>query len=191
LVIPPVNDVDIYTQDVGFIVIAEGDRLVGFNLLAGGGMGRSHGNAQTFPRLADTIGFIEPKDLVTMAKGVLTIHRDFGDRTNRKHARLKYVLEERGSDWFREELERRTGVKIQPARPVRFTTTGDQLGWHQQLDGNHFLVFSLRTVELGTAGLPAQERVTCSGAAGATRGAPHTVAECSAGEHQARPQIGG
>jgi sulfite reductase (NADPH) hemoprotein beta-component len=152
LVIPPVNDVDIYTQDVGFIVIAEGDRLVGFNLLAGGGMGRSHGNEQTFPRLADTIGFIEPKDLVTMAKGVLTIHRDFGDRTNRKHARLKYVLEERGSDWFREELERRTGVKIQPARPVRFTTTGDELGWHQQLDGNYFFGLFVENGRIGDRG---------------------------------------
>src|SRR6185295_16124507 len=94
--IPPLNDVDIFTNDLGFIAIAEQGRISGYNLLAGGGMGMSHGNAQTFPRLADVIGFFTPEHLETVAKAVLTVHRDFGDRTNRKHARLKYVVEERG-----------------------------------------------------------------------------------------------
>src|SRR6266567_8470206 len=102
---PPLNDIDIFTNDLGFVVIAENGRLIGYNLLAGGGMGMSHGNAQTFPRLADVIGFLTPEHLEAVAKAVITIHRDFGDPTNRKHARLKYVLEERGVEWFRIEVE--------------------------------------------------------------------------------------
>ncbi|HEX4644216.1 MAG TPA: hypothetical protein VH598_01265 [Verrucomicrobiae bacterium] len=109
---PPLNDIDIFTNDLGFIVIEQNGKLAGYNLIAGGGMGMSHGNAQTFPRLADVIGFLTPEHILGVAKAVLTIHRDFGDRTNRKHARLKYVLEERGVDWFRQEVEQRAGCKL-------------------------------------------------------------------------------
>jgi sulfite reductase (NADPH) hemoprotein beta-component len=137
--IPPLNDIDIFTNDLGFVVIAEDGRLAGYNLVAGGGMGMSHGNAQTFPRLADVIGFLTPEHLETFTRAVVTIHRDFGDRTNRKHARLKYVLEDRGVDWFRLELEQRAGIKLAPARPFEFTKQGDLLGWHQQTNGNYFL----------------------------------------------------
>jgi sulfite reductase (NADPH) hemoprotein beta-component len=137
--IPPLNDIDIFTNDLGFIVIEENGKLAGFNLLAGGGMGMSHGNALTFPRLADVIGFLTPEHLETVTKAVITIHRDFGDRTNRKHARLKYVIEERGVDWFRQEVEQRTGVKLAPARAYEFTKQGDLLGWHKQTNGNYFL----------------------------------------------------
>jgi sulfite reductase (NADPH) hemoprotein beta-component len=138
-VIPPLNDIDIFTNDLGFVVIAVDGHLAGYNVLAGGGMGMSHGNVQTFPRLADVIGFITPEHLEVVAKAVLTIHRDFGDRTNRKHARLKYVLEERGVEWFRIELEQRAGVKLEAARPFQFTRQGDLLGWHQQTNGRYFL----------------------------------------------------
>jgi len=137
--IPPLNDIDIFTNDLGFVVIEENGRLAGYNLLAGGGLGKSHGNVQTFPRIADVVGFLAPEHLETMAKAVLTVHRDFGDRTNRKHARLKYVLEERGVDWFRLEVEQRAGIKLPPPRPFEFTRQGDLLGWHKQLDGNYFL----------------------------------------------------
>ena len=137
--IPPLNDIDIFTNDLGFVVIAEKGELAGYNVLAGGGLGMSHGNAQTFPRLADIVGFVGPGHLEAVAKAVITIHRDFGDRTNRKHARLKYVLEERGVEWFRIELEQRAGVKLEPARPFEFTRQGDLLGWHQQANGNYFL----------------------------------------------------
>jgi sulfite reductase (NADPH) hemoprotein beta-component len=99
----------------------------------------SHGNAHTFPRLADVIGFLTPEHLEAFAKAVLTVHRDFGDRTNRKHARLKYVIHERGVDWFRGEVEQRAGIKLEPAKPFQFTKQGDLLGWHQQTNGNHFL----------------------------------------------------
>ncbi len=136
---PPLNDIDIFTNDLGFIVIAEGDKLVGYNLLAGGGMGMSHGNAATFPRMADVLGFLAPEHLEAFSKAVLTVHRDFGDRTNRKHARLKYVIEERGVDWCRAEVEKRAGIKLMPPRPYHFTKQGDLLGWHKQSDGNYFL----------------------------------------------------
>ncbi len=137
--IPPLNDIDIFTNDLGFIVIAEGETLLGYNLIAGGGMGMSHGNAQTFPRTADVIGFFTPEHLEAVALAVLGIHRDFGDRTNRKHARLKYVLAERGVDWCRAEVERRAGARLEPPRPFKFTRQGDLLGWHRQSNGNYFL----------------------------------------------------
>src|ERR1044071_4513505 len=137
--IPPLNDIDIFTNDLGFVVIAEAGRLIGYNLLAGGGLGMSHGNANTFPRVADVIGFLTPDHLEAVAKAVLGIHRDFGDRTNRKHARLKYVLADRGVDWFRAEVEKRAGTKLAPARAFEFTRQGDLLGWHRQTNGNHFL----------------------------------------------------
>jgi sulfite reductase (NADPH) hemoprotein beta-component len=112
---------------------------MGYNLLAGGGMGMTHRNPQTFPRVADMIGFLPPEHLEAVAMAVITIHRDFGDRTNRKHARLKYVIAERGVDWFRSEVEQRAGIKLEPARPFHFTKQGDLLGWHQQTNGNFFL----------------------------------------------------
>jgi sulfite reductase (NADPH) hemoprotein beta-component len=138
-VIPPLNDVDVYANDIGFVVIEQDGKLLGYNFLAGGGLGMSHGNAQTFPRLADVIGFITPEQVQQVAIATLTIHRDFGDRSNRKHARLKYIIAEKGVDWFRSELEQRAGLKLQPAKPFQFTRQGDPLGWHQQLDGRHFL----------------------------------------------------
>jgi len=137
--LPPLNDIDIFTNDLGFVVISENGKLAGYNLLAGGGMGMSHGNAHTFPRVADVIGFLPPEHLESVTKAVITIHRDFGDRTNRKHARLKYVIEERGADWFRLEVEQRTGFKLASARPFVFTKQGDLLGWQQQTNGNYFL----------------------------------------------------
>src|SRR5207249_2584488 len=87
----------------------------------------------------DVIGFLAPAQLEAVALAVITIHRDFGDRTNRKHARLKYVIAERGVDWFRSEVEQRAGTKLEPARPFHFTKQGDLLGWHQQTNGNCFL----------------------------------------------------
>ena len=137
--IPPLNDIDVFTNDCGFIAILEDGKLAGYNLLAGGGMGMSHGNAQTYPRLADVIGFIRPEQLIDATKGVVTVHRDFGDRTNRKHARLKYVIAERGVPWFRQELEARLGFKLDEPKPYKFTHQGDVYGWQKQFDGNLFL----------------------------------------------------
>jgi hypothetical protein len=111
----------------------------------GGGLGRSHGNEATYPRLADVIGFFKPEKLVEIVKAVLTIHRDFGDRTDRKHARLKYIVAERGADWTRTELEKRAGIKLEPARPFKFTSTGDLYGWRQAVDGKWFLTVFVET----------------------------------------------
>ena len=143
--IPPVNDIDVFTNDVGFIAIIEDDQLVGYNLVVGGGLGRTHGNQATYPRLADLMGFLPPEKVLDVVKAVLTIHRDFGDRTDRKHARLKYVVQERGVDWTRAELEKRTGFKLEPAKPFQFTTSGDLYGWHQAVDGKWFLTVFVET----------------------------------------------
>jgi sulfite reductase (NADPH) hemoprotein beta-component len=138
--------VDILTNCCGFVAIPDdAGALAGYVLTAGGGMGRSHGNEATFPRLADAIGFLPPDRTVDVAKGVLTIHRDFGDRANRKHARLKYVLEDRGPHWFRAELERRIGFRLSDPRPFRFEAEGDPLGWHVQADGRLFLGLFVET----------------------------------------------
>ncbi|MFU8832048.1 MAG: NADPH-dependent assimilatory sulfite reductase hemoprotein subunit [Wenzhouxiangella sp.] len=135
IAMPPSNDVDIFSQDLGLIVIAEGDDLVGFNLSVGGGLGCSHGEAQTFPRLADVIGFIQPEQVLTVAESIVTIQRDFGDRSNRKHARFKYTVDDRGTDWLADELERRTGIELAPARPFTFASNNDHYGWRQMRDG--------------------------------------------------------
>jgi sulfite reductase (NADPH) hemoprotein beta-component len=136
--VPPSNDVDIYSQDLGFIAIVEGGKLAGFNVAVGGGMGVSHGNADTFPRLADVIGFITPDQVNTIGHAVITAQRDYGDRTNRKHARLKYTIEDRGIAWFKNEVETRAGFKLAPARPFTFTTIADDYGWHRAADGTWF-----------------------------------------------------
>ena len=150
--IPPLNDIDIFTNDCGFIAIVENDKLAGFNLAAGGGMGMSHGNAQTYPRLADVIGFIKPEQVIETTKAAVTIHRDFGDRANRKHARLKYVIQERGAAWFRAELEKRLGFKLETARPFQFTRQGDLYGWHKQFDGKWFLGLFVENGRIKDAG---------------------------------------
>jgi sulfite reductase (NADPH) hemoprotein beta-component len=144
-VIPPVNDLDVFTNCLGLIAIVENDKLTGYNLAVGGGMGRSHGNEATYPRLADVIGFFTPDKIVDVAKAVLTIHRDFSDRTDRKHARLKYVVAERGADWTRAEIEKRAGFKLSPAKPYQFTTTSDLLGWRKAVDGSWFLGLFVET----------------------------------------------
>lgn len=136
--LPPSNDVDIYSQDLGFIAVVENDQLIGYNVVVGGGLGMSHGNAETYPRLADVLGFIVPEHVNKIGEAVLTTQRDFGDRTNRKHARLKYTIEDKGVDWFRSEVERRSGIAFQPARDVNFTTITDPHGWHQCVDGTWF-----------------------------------------------------
>jgi sulfite reductase (NADPH) hemoprotein beta-component len=144
-VIPPVNDMDVFTNDLGFIAVVEGDRLLGYNVAVGGGLGRSHGNEQTYPRLADVIGFVTRDRLLDVARAVLTIHRDFGDRTNRKHARLKYVVEERGVAWMTAEVNRRTTDALTGVRRFEFTSTGDLYGWHRAVDGSLFLTLFVQT----------------------------------------------
>jgi sulfite reductase (NADPH) hemoprotein beta-component len=140
--VPPSNDVDIYTQDLGFIAIGEDGKLLGYNLSVGGGLGMSHGDTKTYPRLANVIGYLPREKVVEVAEKVVTVQRDFGDRTNRKHARLKYTIEDRGVDWFKNELESRLGWKLGETRPFEFTSSGDRYGWTKGTDGNwHFTLF--------------------------------------------------
>lgn len=136
--IPPSNDVDVFSQDLGFIAIAENGKLAGYNVTVGGGLGMNHGNAETFPRLADVLGFIPADKVNQIAEAVLTTQRDYGDRTNRKHARLKYTIQDRGIEWFRGEVESRSGITFAPARPFEFTTIEDPHGWHRNADGSWF-----------------------------------------------------
>ena len=138
-VTPPLNDTDVLTNCMGFIAIEENGELIGYNLTAGGGMGMTHNKPETYPRVADVIGFFTPEHLESVSKAVLTVHRDFGDRTDRRHARLKYVLAERGVDWFRGEVEQRAGIKLEAVRPFEFERQGDLFGWHEAADGSWFL----------------------------------------------------
>ena len=133
--LPPSNDVDVFSQDAGYLSPSRKmEKLVGYNVTAGGGLGMSHGNAETFPRLADVLGFIPADKVNAIGEAVLTTQRDYGDRTNRKHARLKYTIEDRGVAWFKAEVEKRSGVLFAPARPFHFTTIEDPHGWHQVAD---------------------------------------------------------
>ena len=118
IAVPPTNDIDVFTQDLGFIAIVEDGRLAGFNVSVGGGMGMTHGEPATYPNLGTVIGFLRPEQIIAVAENVVTIQRDYGDRTNRKHARLKYTIDDRGVEWFKEELETRLGWKLEAARAV-------------------------------------------------------------------------
>jgi sulfite reductase (NADPH) hemoprotein beta-component len=150
--IPPVNDQDIFTNCLGLIAIVENDRLDRLQPRRRRRHGPQPRQRATYPRLADVIGFFKPEKLVDVAKAVLTIHRDFGDRTDRKHARLKYIVAERGADWTRAEIEKRANVKLEPARPFKFTSTGDLYGWHQAVDGKWFLTLFVETGRVKDAG---------------------------------------
>jgi sulfite reductase (NADPH) hemoprotein beta-component len=133
LVVPPANDVDVLSQDLGFIAVIEGGALAGFTVTAGGGMGATHGEPATYPRLAEPFGFCTPDQAVAVAEAVLRTQRDYGDRADRKHARLKYTIADHGLDWFRSEVEARLGQKLAPPRPFAFTHTGDRFGWTAEL----------------------------------------------------------
>jgi len=133
--IPPSNDVDVFAHCAGFIAIIEDDRLLGFNVSVGGGLGFTHNNQKTHPRLADVIGFCKPEDAKHVCEAILTVQRDFGDRTNRKHARVKYTCEDYSADWYREQVEQRLGFKLGAARPFQFRQRSDLIGWTETDDG--------------------------------------------------------
>lgn len=137
--IPPDNDVDVFAQDLGFIAIVEDGALAGYNVSVGGGMGATHGDAETYPRLGSVIGFIEPAQLTTVAEAVITAQRDFGNREQRKRARLKYTIDDRGLAWFKQEVEHRAGCSLAPARAFGFLHNGDRFGWISSVDGRAHL----------------------------------------------------
>jgi sulfite reductase (ferredoxin) len=133
------NSIDLFTHDLGLAgVWGEDGELEGWNAYVGGGLGRTHRKPDTFPRLADPLGFVSDEDLVKVAEAVVIVQRDWGDRTNRRHARLKYTIAEHGIDWFRGEVERVLGFQLAPAREVAWNRSDDLLGWHEQGDGRWF-----------------------------------------------------
>ena len=135
--IPPLNDVDVFAQDLGYIAILDdAGELLGYNVSIGGGMGATHGDPETYPRLGEVIGFATPDQVIAVAESVVTAQRDFGNRAVRKRARLKYTIDDRGLDWFKDEVERRAGFPLGPARAFRFDHNGDRFGW---VDAGHDL----------------------------------------------------
>ena len=136
IAIPPNNDVDVFANDIGLIAIIENNELKGFNIAIGGGLSTTHGNSETYARLGSLIAFTdtEEKTLNTIYQ-ILTVQRDFGNRSDRKLARLKYTIDRHGVEWFKEEVERRLGLKLEKPRPFEFTERKDYFGWQQNHDG--------------------------------------------------------
>lgn len=142
VVIPPLNDVDLHANDMNFVAIEENGKLIGFNVLVGGGLAMTHGDTATFPRLASEFGFILLKDTLAVAEAIVTTQRDWGNRTERKNAKTKYTLERVGVDTFKQETERRAGIIFSPIRPYEFTLRGDQIGWLKGIDDHwHLTLF--------------------------------------------------
>jgi sulfite reductase (NADPH) hemoprotein beta-component len=146
--IPPGNDIDVYTQDLGFIAIADETGLKGFNVVIGGGMGRTDQTPATYPRLADLIGFVTPEQVAATCDAVMTLQRDYGDRKDRAHARFKYTVDDRGLDWVKADIERRLGFALEAPRPYRFTTNGDAPGWQTGDDGRHHVTLFIENGRL-------------------------------------------
>ncbi|MBO0738061.1 MAG: NADPH-dependent assimilatory sulfite reductase hemoprotein subunit [Alphaproteobacteria bacterium] len=139
LAIPEDNTIDVLTNDLAIVALFEGDRLTGYNFLLGGSHGMTHNNPKTYPRLATPVAFIEPGDLLDAAAAVVRLHRDHGDRGNRRHARLKYVIAERGEQWARERLSEYLAKTLEPCREMPAFGVPDHLGWHEQHDGKLYL----------------------------------------------------
>jgi sulfite reductase (NADPH) hemoprotein beta-component len=145
IAIPPYNDVDVFTNDVGIIAIVENNELLGFNVSAGGGMGATHGNAETYPRLASMLGFVKKDDLLKVVYEIATTQRDFGNRSDRKLARLKYTIDRMGVDVFKKEVETRSGIPFQPEKAYELTIRHDQYGWHKNHEGLYYYTAFVET----------------------------------------------
>ncbi len=142
IALPPYNDVDVFAHDLGLIAIVEQGEILGYNVVVGGGMGMTHGEPDTYPRIGDTIGFCKAADAIDVAEKIVTVQRDHGDRSNRKHARLKYTIDDMGLDRFVALVNDRLTVKLAPAKAFAFTSTGDRAGWAESPDGtSHMTVF--------------------------------------------------
>ncbi|MBV1911247.1 MAG: assimilatory sulfite reductase (NADPH) hemoprotein subunit [Kangiellaceae bacterium] len=135
IAIPPYNDVDVYANDLGFVAIVEDNKLIGFNVLVGGGMGSSHGDNTTYPRVADVIGFCKLEQVLDVAENVVKVQRDFGNRVVRKHARLKYTIDRLGIEGFKQKLFSYQGFELAAAKPFKFEHNADRYGW--MLDENN------------------------------------------------------
>lgn len=142
IAVPPSNDIDVFSQDLGFIAIVEDGKLIGFNVAIGGGMGMTHGDTATYPQLAKVIGFCRPEQLYDIAEKTITIQRDYGNRSVRKNARFKYTVDRLGLETVKEELENRLGWSLEEAKPYHFDHNGDRYGWVEGIkDKWHFTLF--------------------------------------------------
>ncbi|KTA85832.1 assimilatory sulfite reductase (NADPH) hemoprotein subunit [Aeromonas salmonicida] len=148
VVIPPHNDVDIHANDLNFVAIAEGGKLVGFNVLVGGGLAMTHGDTSTYPRKASDFGFIPLSHVLEVAAAVVSTQRDWGNRVNRKNAKTKYTLERVGVEAFKAEVESRAGIPFAESRPYEFTSRGDRFGWVEGIDGKHHLTLFIENGRL-------------------------------------------
>lgn len=142
IAVPPSNDIDVFSQDIGLIAIVEDGKLIGFNVAIGGGMGSSHGDKATYPQLAKVIGFCKPDQIQDIAEKVITIQRDYGNRSVRKNARFKYTVDRLGLETVKAELESRLGWNLEEAKPYHFDHNGDRYGWVEGVQGKwHFTMF--------------------------------------------------
>ena len=142
LAIPPLNDVDLHANDMSFVAVAEQGQLVGFNLLIGGGLAYTHGDTTTYPRTASDVGYLPLDKVLNVAEAVVSVQRDWGNRSSRRHARTKYTVERVGLERFTAEIEKRAGLKFSPVRPYVFTERGDRFGWVSGIDSRwHLTLF--------------------------------------------------
>ncbi|MES2997048.1 MAG: NADPH-dependent assimilatory sulfite reductase hemoprotein subunit [Verrucomicrobiota bacterium] len=142
IAVPPSNDVDLFANCLSFIAIVEDKKIVGYNVAVGGGMGSTHGNEKTYPRIADVIGFCTPEQIVDVAEKTVLVQRDFGDRTDRKHSRFKYTVDDHGPDWILAKINEYLGYELGPAREYHFDDNGDRYGWIEDESGNfHYTMF--------------------------------------------------
>ncbi|OLY77608.1 Sulfite reductase [NADPH] subunit beta [Smittium mucronatum] len=136
IAIPPENDVDVFAYDLGLIAILNSnEEIVGFNVAIGGGMGMTHNNKKTYPRITTVIGYVDRENLIEVVKGVVMVQRDYGDRVNRKHARMKYTIDDHGVEWFKEQIESYSKIKLGETRPYTFNRNGDRYGWVDSVPG--------------------------------------------------------
>lgn len=148
VVIPPHNDIDVHANDLNFVAIAEDGKLVGFNVLVGGGLAMTHGDTSTYPRKASDFGFIPLSHVLDVAAAVVSTQRDWGNRVNRKNAKTKYTLERVGVEAFKAEVENRASIKFGEVRPYAFTSRGDRFGWVEGIDGKHHLTLFIENGRL-------------------------------------------
>jgi sulfite reductase (NADPH) hemoprotein beta-component len=143
--IPPHNDVDVYSQDIGYIAVVEDGKLKGFNISVGGGMGMTHGDSATYPQLGKVIGFCPPERIVDLAEKTVMIQRDYGNRSIRKNARFKYTIDRHGIEWFKTELQNRMGYQLEEVRPYQFEDNGDRYGWLKGSNGKWNLTIYIQS----------------------------------------------
>ena len=141
IAVPPSNDIDVYSQDIGLIAILENDELIGFNITVGGGMGMKHGDTATYPQVGRLIGYFPKEEVVDVCEKILTVQRDYGNREVRTNARFKYTVDRLGVDWIKNEINNRLGWKLEESRPYHFDDNGDRYGWTEGSGQWHYTLF--------------------------------------------------